>query len=176
MILVRSQKREMNRAKVILTFFLFYFAFICAIFFNRLPLSGGFKLAFVPDLAIILVFLFSNIKKSKIISYGNIFILGIIFDVLNLSVIGMTSICWMTGNKVISKLSNYFFNNEGFLAYLRDFVLFISISQFLKILFMYLMFAAVYSFFDIFVFIITNTIWFTIIFFLSNKLKIREVN
>lgn len=166
----------MNKIKVVATFLLFYFVFMCSIFFTRLPVYNEVATILVPDIATILVFIFSSIKSKNILSYGNIFVLGIIFDVLNLSAIGITSICWMTGNKVITKLSNYFFNNDSLFAYLRNFIIFILISQLLKVFLTYLLFAVAYNFFDIALLIFVNTIWFVIIFLLSNKLKLNEVN
>ena len=88
----------------------------------------------------------------------------------------MASICWMTGIKVISKLSSYFFNNDNFFAYLRNFFIFIVIGQLLRVFLTYLLFAVVYNLFDIALFIIVNTVWFVVIFLLSNKLKLNEVN
>ena len=166
----------MNKIKVIATYLLFYFVFICGIFFTRLPVQNEVVATFIPDIATILVFIFSSVKNKNILSYGNIFILGIIFDILNLSAVGMTSICWMTGIKIISGLSSYFFNNDNFFAYLRNFFIFIVIDQLLRVFLTYLLFAVVYNLFDIALFIIVNTIWFVVIFLLSNKLKLNEVN
>ena len=166
----------MNKIKVIATYLLFYFVFICGIFFTRLPVQNEVIVNFIPDLAMILVFIFSSVRNKSILSYGNVFILGVIFDVLNLSAVGMTSICWMSGIKIISRLSNYFFNNDNFFAYLRDFVIFIIISQLLRVFLTYLLFVVVYDLFDIISCIIVNIIWFVIIFLLSNKLKLNEVN
>lgn len=160
------------KIKNIIINIIFYFIFVTSIFVIRLPFTQNTSSLFIPELPIILVYIFSLIPNKKMLSYGKIFILGITFDILNLSPIGLTSICWMTSYKIVLTLINYFLDNDSFITQIRNFSIFILINYILKLFLMYFIFGILFKFKDIFILILSNIFWFIIIFSLSNKIKI----
>ena len=115
---------------------LFYSIFIFINIINKIPIEYNFIFNFLPNFANLIIFYFAILKEDKI-GDNVIFILGLVFDIINSLPIGLTSLSWLLSVKILLNLRDYFLIDESVQYFSRDIFIFI----FLQYFFQYILFS-----------------------------------
>jgi len=111
-----------NNFKIFIQKIIFYCIFLVACLIPAIPFRVSFLPVIFPSFASMIVFNFFVLRKERM-SYATLFIIALIYDTLNYSLLGSTMLTWLLSIKIMDFLRTKLLVSKDFVLILRDFAL-----------------------------------------------------
>lgn len=148
---------------------IFFLIIFFEIFFS-IPIHFFNDISILPNVASILIFYFLIVSQDKV-NYFLIFILGFLFDIFNLLLLGSTAFVWLISAGIIIFLRKHLYTPDSFIISLRDFSLYTFINNILEWVLFSTIYRHLYPFSNFLIQTLVNIIFFAILYKLLKKIE-----